>query len=657
MLLAVATRIEGAPVRLSLHAPDGTAQLDETGPVTCVRLAPQAKPLEFSLWMDRDGGSPVATTSKSPLPNRPGPRWPQVVTTRGTLSAAKDAFVVDEIPLPLENPWRRNVRLGDIQFFRDGRAAGVTIDGDVWLIDGLVGNLAQVRWRRFASGLHEPLALAIREEEIFVFDRNGLWRLRDADGDGEADAHELFCNLFAQTGDTREFPNAMKLAPDGSFVLAKGGQRGDTLAKDSGTVLRVSPDGRSVTTLGWGFRQPFVGVHPRTGFVTATDQEGNYVPATPIYALEQNEFHGFLAGFLPVEKYPAPIADPLVWLPHTFNSSAASQLWLVGARLGPLNDALLHFAYNRPELFVVRLSERTARPQPSVISVTRDWPSALLSGAVNPVDGQLYAAGFQIYAGSAERVSGLARLRHTGAESPLPREIVAMDQGVLLRFDVPLDPRRVADLASYRFARWNYKRTAKYGSPHLRLDGELGQEPLLPSSAYLSRDRRSVFVGIPGLRAGVMQMQVGWSLATAAGAKLDGEAMLTPYELAHFVPANDGFDDVAVDLTPRAIVGGEADHRVLTAADGGKLAEVFACVACHSTDGSKHVGPTWKGLPGSTRKFKGGGQAVADDGYLRESILFSSARIVEGSDEGMPAYAGILNDQQVAALILFIKSL
>lgn len=656
LLLVVATRAPGVPAKVTLQADANPAvRLDDMGPVTFVRVAPRAQPVEFGVWLaPADAAAPPAAATAT---LSTAPRWPQVLTTRATLSTAKDAFVADDIALPVGNPWRRHLRLGDIQFFPDGRAAGVTIDGDVWLIDGLASDLGQMRWRRFASGLHEPLSLAIRDGDIFVFDRNGVWRLRDTDGDGEADTHEMFCNLFAQTADTREFANNMKLAPDGSFVIAKGGQRGDTLAKDSGTVLRIAPDGKSVTTLGWGFRQPYVGVHPRTGLITATDQEGNYVPATPVFVVDKNEYHGFLAGFLPVEKYPAPIAEPVVWLPHMFNASGVSQLWLAGGRMGPLNGALIHVGYNRAELFVVRLSERTAKRQAAVMSLTHDIPYSLLGGAVNPTDGQLYVTGFQIYAATAERISGLTRIRYTGAEYTQPREIVAMDQGVLLRFDVALDPKCALDPVNYRAARWNYRRAASYGSPHFRPDGELGQEPMLPSSVYLSLDRRSVFVGIPDMRAGVMQMQVGWSLATAKGAAAEDEAFLTPRQLARFEPTAEGFDEITVDLTPRKLAGQTATATALTAADGQKLAEAYACLACHSTDGSKKVGPTWLGLPGQMRKFKGGTQAVADDAYLRESILFSSAKLVEGSDEGMPAYAGILNDQQVDALILYLKSL
>ena len=94
------------------------------------------------------------------------------------------------------------MRFADIAFLGDGRAAMVTFDGDVWTVGGLDGDLGRVVWRRFTSGLHEPLSIAERNGELFVFDRNGLWRLGDTDGNGEADRHELFTNVFGQTAET-----------------------------------------------------------------------------------------------------------------------------------------------------------------------------------------------------------------------------------------------------------------------------------------------------------------------------------------------------------------------------------------------------------------------------------------------------------------------
>ncbi len=610
------------------------------------------------LWDLRVEAMAPETTFGAPAPVR----WPQAVRTRALLAPSTSAFVVDRIPLPVDNPWRRNVRLADIAFLGNGRAAAVTFDGDVWTIDGLNGDLQNVAWRRFASGLHEPLSLTARNGELFVFDRNGIWRLHDTDRNGEADWHELFANGFVQTAETREFAMTLRAAPDGSFVIAKGGQEGTTIGRDNGSVLRISADGRTVTKLGYGLRQPFASVDPKTGRVIASDQQGHYVPSTPLHEIRDGRYYGFIPLILPKDQYPAPIADPIAWIPHAVSASAAGQVWLRGSRMGPIDDALVLLGYYRPELFVVRLNERQSRLQAAVVSLSRDLTFAPLAGAVNPADGQLYVTGFQIWGSDAKDVSGLARVRYTGAPSTLPRDVVAMDTGVLLRFDVALDRAAALDATNYAAERWNYRRTADYGSPHFTLDGQKGQDGMVPVSAYLSRDGKAVFVGVRDMQA-VMQMRVGWSLKTRAGEAFEHSAYLTPHALTRFDPAAEGFDRIAVDLTPRAAralsTGAAAP---LTAADGQRIAARVGCVGCHSTDGTVigRVGPSWKGLHGAERTFVDRSKAMADAAYLRQSILEPSATIVSGfdqSDAGMPSYAGVLTAAEVDALIAYIQTL
>ncbi len=389
-----------APVLESLSLASGGAA-GEPAPVWAVKVAPHAEPIQLCVALSDGPAIDVLTPPTIPTAP-PSPRWPQEVTTTVTLSTAKDAYVVDNFALPVDNPWRRNVRPGDIQFLKDGTGACVTLDGDVWMVRGLQwlppagAKRSAVKWKRFASGLHEPLSLAIKDEQIHVFDRNGIWRLRDTNGDGEADVHELFSNAFAQTADNREFPSTLRLAPGGEFVIAKGGQEATTIGKHNGSVLRVSADGRTATVLGYGFRQPQIGVNVRTGLVTASDQQGHYIPTTPLHIVRDHQFYGFLSDKLPREVYPAPIADPLTWIPHAVNASAMSQVWLFGARMGPLNDALVHIGFNNPELFRVMLNDRGAKPQAAVVSITRAFEFPPLNGSVNPADGQLYVAGFQV---------------------------------------------------------------------------------------------------------------------------------------------------------------------------------------------------------------------------------------------------------------------
>ncbi len=651
---------------ISVGTPMGhrTAEVQEDTAMWIVRVPEHDRPVNFCIALSDTASAPVIAPRGIPG-EVPRQRWSQEVVTHVKPSTAKDAYVVDDIALPLENPWRRDVRLGDIQFLPDGTGVGVTIDGDVWMIRGLHEPGGTVRWSRYASGLHEPMSLAIRNGEIFVFDRNGIWRLRDPKDTGEAEVHELFSNAFAQTADMREFPNGIRLAPDGEFVIAKGGQQNTTLGKHNGSVLRISADGSKATVLGWGFRQPNIGVNVRTGLVTACDQEGQYVPTTPLYILEKNEYHGFLSELEPHEKYPAPIADPLTWIPHAVNASGISQVWLFDAKMGALDNSMIHIGFNRPEIFRVMMNNRSPKPQAAVTSITSAFDFPLLNGSVNTVDGQLYVTGFQItgWGTTATRISGLARVRHTGAPCVLPRAVIATQKGVLLRFDVPLNEKTATNPANFSLATNHYVRAHTYGSALYKADGTPGQDNITASSAYLSLDRRSVFIGVPGIRP-VQQLRVGWSLATESGQTFEGNAYTTPYTLTKCDADREGFGNITVDLTPHApAVQNPAPSNP---EEGRRVAQMFGCVACHSQEGTDmaHVGPTWKGLFGSGRDFftkdKKKGRTIADAAYLRESILDPSAKIVAGYERGeyaMPSYAGALTASQVESLILFIQTL
>lgn len=604
-------------------------------------------------------GRKAGLSRSKPLAARPPAG---VVITQARLAQGNQGLLQDALPLPVDNPWKRNVRLADLAFTdKPGQAMAVAFDGDVWCVEGLSDRLGPLRWRRWARGLHEPMSIVARGEEILVFDRNGIWRLQDRDGDGWAERHELFCGLLAQTAETREFPNSMKLGPGGELFVAKGGQQGSTLGRDNGAVFRIAADGRSIERLAHGLRQPFIGVHPKTGLVTASDQQGHYVPSTPLHRLSGDQFYGHLPTIVPARQYAEPIAEPWTWIPHPVNASGASQIWLEGARMGSLAGSLLHLGYNRPELFLVLPSG----DQAAVISLSRDFDFPTLNGAINPADGRLYLIGFQVWGTVVKRLSGLSRLRV--GEGGLPRLLQwqATDKGVVLHFNELLDKVSAQDPENYSAERWNYRRSELYGSPHLKLDGKPGQEYMAPTQVVLGKDGRSVLVALADMKAGVHQMRLGWGIKTTAGQALEQAAYFSPWSLARFDGQAMGFGEVQVSLQPRAVSAKASKPASLQ--EGARLYQMMGCMACHSTDGSLvgKVGPSWRGLYGSMRPLakvpKGSpAQVLADEAYLRESIVNPSAKVVKGFekfDTGMPIYAGILNDMQIESLLLYIRSL
>ncbi len=90
---------------------------------------------------------------------------------------------------------------------------------------------------------------------------------------------------------------------------------------------------------------------------------------------------------------------------------------------------------------------------------------------------------------------------------------------------------------------------------------------------------------------------------------------------------------------------------------GKKLYETYGCKACHTLDGTPGIGPSWKGLYGRHETFTDGTNAVAEENYIRESIVDPQAKIVAGFGPVMPTFKGKLKDAEITAIIEYIKSL
>lgn len=132
-------------------------------------------------------------------------------------------------------------------------------------------------------------------------------------------------------------------------------------------------------------------------------------------------------------------------------------------------------------------------------------------------------------------------------------------------------------------------------------------------------------------------------------AELCGE-LHTSMESDVFVVSQEDFEAWLLEQS------GESDDPVVR---GEKVAQNFGCLACHSLDGSQLVGPSWQGLFGSQVPLEDGSNVLADEAYLRESIINTNAKIHQGFPASvMPQNFGeTMTERQINDIIEYIKSL
>jgi cytochrome c oxidase subunit 2 len=105
------------------------------------------------------------------------------------------------------------------------------------------------------------------------------------------------------------------------------------------------------------------------------------------------------------------------------------------------------------------------------------------------------------------------------------------------------------------------------------------------------------------------------------------------------------------------MAGGPAAGQSSVAA-GAQLFQSLACYTCHEMGpGWMARGPSLQGVYGHQVALEGGGTVLADEGYLRESILLPAAKVVKGWQPIMPTYQGQVSEEQLIDLIAYLKSI
>jgi cytochrome c oxidase subunit 2 len=116
-----------------------------------------------------------------------------------------------------------------------------------------------------------------------------------------------------------------------------------------------------------------------------------------------------------------------------------------------------------------------------------------------------------------------------------------------------------------------------------------------------------------------------------------------------------GWVEVMTPADYQAWLSGGAVEEPL-AVRGQRVFNNLACSNCHRSDGAGR-GPVMNGLFGSSVRLDNGQTVMADENYLRESILNPKAKVVSGYEPVMPTFQGLVNEEQLLQLVTYIKSL
>jgi cytochrome c oxidase subunit II len=92
------------------------------------------------------------------------------------------------------------------------------------------------------------------------------------------------------------------------------------------------------------------------------------------------------------------------------------------------------------------------------------------------------------------------------------------------------------------------------------------------------------------------------------------------------------------------------------AANGESMFLQLGCSTCHRSD-TQGRGPNLAGLFGSKVQLENGRTVTADENYIRESILNPSAKVTSGFKPIMPVFQGLVSEEQLTALVAYVKSL
>lgn len=259
-----------------------------------------------------------------------------------------------------------NFEASGLAVVADGKLAVALRKGEVW-IEGSQG------FELFASGLHEILGLAWHDGALYATQRAEVTKLRDTDADGKADEYLTASTGWGVSGAYHEYAYGPVFDTEGSLYTSLNCSMGKTWegAGDEalhplwrGWVVRMTPQGRLEPWCA-GFRSPCGIGQNAEGEIFVTDQQGNWMPTTPLFHVRKGAYFGHADSIPDAMRPESPVkiaakqpdgtltvaqamrtvrgyCPPAVWLPYVKMGQSGTGIACDkgGGRFGPYEKQL-----------------------------------------------------------------------------------------------------------------------------------------------------------------------------------------------------------------------------------------------------------------------------------------------------------------------------
>ncbi len=403
-------------------------------------------------------------------------------------------------------------RVGGFDWLADGRLVLCTWDGDVFVLEG-VGRRApeQVRVRRIAKGLAEPLGLAVMDGRIFVLQKQELTELIDESGDGRTDFYRVAASGWDVSSNFHEFAFGLA-ARDGllyanlAIAIDPGGASTKDQLADRGSVLEIHPGERGGPPGTWrivarGLRTPNgIGLGD-DGHIYLTDNQGDWLPVSKVLRLEEGAFYSNrsvlteeeIATWQGSELVETP---PVVWLPQGEIGNSPGEI--TALRHGPYSGQLVHADVTHGGLKRVFVEEVGGMAQGTVFRFTQGLEAGSNRVREGP-DGALLVGGLGStgnWGQEGKQRFGLERLVWTGEPTFEPLSVRTLANGLDVELTEPLPVGVGWDPDAVTLVRYRYEPSPRYGGP--KLDESF--VPVLSSSVF--EGRRRLFLEVDRLDPG-----------------------------------------------------------------------------------------------------------------------------------------------------------